>query len=319
METIDILKVARPNAKESTLKQYIALLNKIQKKFESDNWEFLDNPEDVKNKLSDLHYTSQRNTYNAITVLLMALNHDKSKDSLIETYTKMRNELNEQYVKEQQSGVVSDKQKDNFAEKSEIENMINEMEKDIKKRKLKTLGADKLTNADRELLTVYTLYQMLIRLPTRNDMAGMILANKTLLKKTHSDIQEKTNYLVTGKDKMFIILNDYKTNKKYGSNQFDVPKDLEKIFKMFIRATGRKVGDILFRSSLDKPLSRNGISQLLLKTSKNYMGKSVSTTLMRKSVVSDKFADKNDEQEALAKIMSHDVQTQNLVYVKKKE
>ena len=56
---------------------------------------------------------------------LMALNHDKSKDTLIETYTKMRNELNERYVKEQQSGVVSEKQKNNFADKSEIETMIN--------------------------------------------------------------------------------------------------------------------------------------------------------------------------------------------------
>ena len=319
MNTMDILKVARPNAKESTLKQYIALLNKIQKKFESDNWGFLDNPEDVKNKLSDLHYTSQRNTYNAVVVLLMALNHDNSKDSLIETYTKMRDELNQQYVKEQESGIISEKQKDNFASKEEIENMIKDMEKEIKSRKLKTLGADKLTNADRELLTVYTLYQMLIRLPTRNDMAGMILANKTLLKKTHSDIQDHTNYLVTGKDKMYIILNDYKTNKKYGSNQFDVPKDLEKIFKMFIKATGRKAGDVIFRSSLDKPLSRNGISQLLLKTSKKYLNKNVSTTLMRKSVVSDKFADKNDEQAALAKIMGHSVEVQNQTYVKKKE
>jgi len=318
MNTMDILKVARPNAKESTLKQYIALLNKIQKKFESDNWEFLDNPEDVKNKLSDLHYTSQRNTYNAVVVLLMALNHDNSKDSLIETYTKMRDELNQQYVKEQESGIISEKQKDNFASKEEIENMIKDMEKEIKSRKLKTLGHDKLTNADRELLTVYTLYQMLIRLPTRNDMAGMILANKTLLKKTHSDIQEKNNYLVTGKDKMYIILNDYKTNKKYGSNVFDVPKDLEKIFKMFIKATGRKAGDVIFRSSLDKPLSRNGISQLLLKTSKNYLGKAVSTTIMRKSVVSDKFSKKNDEQEKMADIMGHSVQVQNQTYVKKK-
>lgn len=319
MNTIEMLKNARPDAKESTIKQYYALVNKLQKQYDTDAWKFLNDPEDVKNTLSKLHYTTQRNTYNAIVVLLMAMNFENTFDELIETYTKMRNELNEQYVKEQQSGVVSEKQKDNFAEKSEIETMIQDMEKEIKTRKLKTLGHEKLTNADRELLTVYTLYQMLIRLPTRNDMAGMVLANKTLLKKTHDDIREKTNYLMNGKDGMTIILNDYKTNKKYGSNEFEVPKDLQKIFKMFIRATGRKVGDILFRSSLDKPLSRNGISQLLLKTSKKYLGKSVSTTMMRKSVVSDKFAVKNEEQEKMASIMGHDVATQNLVYVKKKE
>jgi hypothetical protein len=160
---------------------------------------------------------------------------------------------------------------------------------------------------------------MLIRLPTRNDMAGMVLANKTLLKKTHDDIRENTNYLLNSKDSMTIILNDYKTNKKYGSNEIEVPKDLEKIFKMFIRATGRKVGDILFRSSLDKPLSRNGISQLLLKTSKKYLGKSVSTTIMRKSVASDMFLQKNEDQEKMAKIMGHSVHVQNQTYVKKKE
>ncbi len=318
MNTIEMIQNARPDAKESTIKQYYALVNKLQKKYDTDAWKFLNDPEDVKKTLSDLHFTSRRNTYNAIVVLLMAMNFDNKFDDLIETYTKMRNELNEQYVKEQESGIISEKQKDNFATIEEIQGMINDMEKEIKKRKLKTIGSDKLTNSDRELLTVYTLYQMLIRLPTRNDMAGMVLTNKTQLKKTHKDIQEKTNYLLNSKDKMTIILNDYKTSKTYGQKEIEVPKDLQKIFKMFIRATGRKVGDILFRSSLDKPLSRNGISQLLLKTSKKYLGKAVSTTIMRKSVVSDKFSKKNDEQEKMADVMAHSVAVQNQTYVKKK-
>lgn len=318
MNTIEMIQNARPDAKESTIKQYYALVNKLQKKYNTDAWKFLNDPEDVKNTLSDLHFTSRRNTYNAIVVLLMAMNFDNKFDDLIQTYTKMRNELNEQYVKEQESGIISEKQKDNFATIEEIQGMINDMEKEIKKRKLKTIGSDKLTNSDRELLTVYTLYEMLIRLPTRNDMAGMVLTNKTQLKKTHNDIQEKTNYLLNSKDKMTIILNDYKTSKTYGQKEIEVPKDLQKIFKMFIRATGRKVGDILFRSSLDKPLSRNGISQLLLKTSKKYLGKAVSTTIMRKSVVSDKFSKKNDEQEKMADVMGHSVQVQNQTYVKKK-
>ena len=318
MNTIEMIQNARPDAKESTIKQYYALVNKLQKKYNTDAWKFLNDPEDVKNTLSDLHFTSRRNTYNAIVVLLMAMNFDNKFDDLIQTYTKMRNELNEQYVKEQESGIISEKQKDNFATIEEIQGMINDMEKEIKKRKLKTIGSDKLTNSDRELLTVYTLYEMLIRLPTRNDMAGMVLTNKTQLKKTHNDIQEKTNYLLNSKDKMTIILNDYKTSKTYGQKEIEVPKDLQKIFKMFIRATGRKVGDILFRSSLDKPLSRNGISQLLLKTSKKYLGKAVSTTIMRKSVVSDKFSKKNDEQEKMADVMAHSVHVQNQTYVKKK-
>ena len=55
-----------------------------------------------------------------------------------------------------------------------------------------------------------------------------------------------------------------------------------------------------------------------MKTSKNYLDKSVSTTMMRKIVVSDKFGAMIEEQKKLADAMGHDVNTQNLVYVKEK-
>jgi site-specific recombinase XerD len=86
------------------------------------------------------------------------------------------------------------------------------------------------------------------------------------------------------------------------------------------------MGDVLFTSSTGNPLSRNMISQLLMKTSKKYLnGASVSTTLMRKIVAShhfgegSEFAELKEKQKALADAMSHDVATMDKVYIKEKD
>ena len=56
---------------------------------------------------------------------------------------------------------------------------------------------------------------------------------------------------------------------------------------------------------------------MLLKTSKKYLdGKSVSTTLMRKIVVSDKFGELKKEQEKFADMMGHSTTTMDKVYIK---
>jgi len=103
--------------------------------------------EDVMDKLQDKHYTSKRNTLNAIIILLMALNNDEKYDSLIEDYQKIRDELNDKYVEDQQSGKISEKQKNNFVELSEIVSMVDTMAKEIKKENLKK--KENLTGKDK--------------------------------------------------------------------------------------------------------------------------------------------------------------------------
>ena len=308
------LTEARPNVKPNTIRQYEIQLNKLKKVFESDNWDFLSKPEDVVDKLKGNKFTSQRNSYNAIIVLLMALNHDNKYDKLLEEYGKLRDTLNNKYVEDQQSGKISEKQKENFAELSEIQTMISQMESEIKAKDLKK--QNKLSGKEKELLTVYVIYSLLVRLPIRNDMAGMELITKTQYNKLSDDQKKNTNYLVNEKSSMFMVLNEYKTSAKYGEKKIDVPKDLEKIFRMYIKLTNKQPGEVLFVSSTGKAISRNAMSQLLLKTSKKRMGKAISTTLMRKAVVSDKFGDMKKEQKELADIMGHSVGVQNAVYNK---
>ena len=320
---MDEIQKARPNLKTNTIKQYETHLNKLKKIFESDNWDFLSDPEKVNEALKDKAYTSRRNSFNAIIVLLMALNHDDKYNELIEKYDKMRNELNSKYDEEMSSGKISEKQKNNFVEYEKVEEMIKTMENEIKSQGLKK--KENLTGKEKELLMVYTLYNMLIRIPTRNDMAGQSLISKTAYNKLSDEEKKNNNYLVKEKNKMFGVYNEYKTSKKYGEKKIDIPKDLEKILNMYINKTGKKIGDVLFTSSTGNPLSRNMISQLLMKTSKKYLNASVSTTLMRKIVASyhfgadSEFGKLKQKQEELADKMGHDPATMDKVYIKEKE
>lgn len=311
----DIQK-ARPKLKPNTVKQYEIQLKKIQRLFDTNGWDFLKNVDDVKEKLSDKHYTTTRNYYNSIIVLLMALNHDEKYNDLIEEYVKVRNSLNEKYVEQQSTGKISEKQKNNFVEISEIQNMLSTMENEIKKEKIKK--KEKLTKNDIELITAYTLFSFLVRLPTRNDMAGMQLIGKTAYNNLSDKQKEDTNYLVKEKNKMFLVLNQYKTSSKYGEKKIDVPKDLEKILRMYLRLTKTTNGDTVFTNFKGEPITRNGISQLLIKNSKHYLDKSISTTMMRKIVLSDKFAEVNEEKKKMAEITGHDVSTMDQVYIKEK-
>jgi len=75
---------------------------------------------------------------------------------------------------------------------------------------------------------------------------------------------------------------------------------------------------VLFKTSTGKPLTRTELSKVLIKYSKKYMNKSISTTLLRKSYLSSKYGNMKDEMKKDSKILGHDVATTGMaVYVKK--
>lgn len=307
---IEIISKSRPNAKESSVKMYASNLMKLMKLYEKDNLDFLKKPEEIEEKLSSLHYTTRRNYLNSIIVYLMAVK-DKD-DPLIKEFSDIRDNHNKQYEEENATGIISDKQKENFVDISEINNMINKMGQEIKDKKLKK--KEDLTAKDKNLIQVYTLYNIYTRLPLRNDLAGMEVINKRAYNKLSEEEKKAENYLVINKNKMFMVLNKYKTSSKYEELKIDIPKDLEKLLRQYIRINGMGV---LFKSSTGKPLTRNALSQLLLKTSKKYMGKSISTTMLRKIYLSSKYADMKEELEKDNKIMGHSKEVAMESYIKK--
>tara|TARA_R110002126_G_scaffold116662_5_gene256164 strand:- start:3936 stop:4874 length:939 start_codon:yes stop_codon:yes gene_type:complete len=306
----ELIMKARPNLKPNTIKMYIFNLNKLKKLFQAEDLKFLSKVTEVKEKIKDLHYTTQRNFYNAIIVYLRA---GEKNEELIEKYDTMRNELNEQYKTDNESGKISEKQKNNFVDIQEVKDMINKMEAEIKKEGLKK--KENLTAKEKQLIQVFTIYSILLKIPLRNDLAGMEAISRKKYKTLTDKDKEENNYLVVDKAKMEFVLNEYKTARKYKQKNIIIPKELEKIVRMYLRKNGM---GILFKTGTGTPLTRNALSQLLIKTSQSYMNKNISTTMIRKIVLSDMFADTKKEMEKMSEITGHSVETMNSVYVKEK-
>ena len=310
MSLTEIIKKERPNLKDISIKQYIKSLNKLKDLFESDNYEFLKEPNEVMEKLSNLHFTTIRNTLNAVIVYLMAVDGDKD---IIKTYTEKRDELNKQYVEEQEKGIISDKQSKNFATKEELNKMIEEMETQLKPIRKK----EELSKKEKALLQVYTIFNIYMKMPMRNDIAGMIALKQGAFNKLPKEERDSNNYLVINKNNLYFILNNYKTKGTYNELKIDVEdKGLKKILFYFLKRNGEGV---LFKSQVGTPLTSNALTQLLTKISKRYMGKSVSTTMLRKIYLSDKYSDVKYEMKKDSVMMGHSLDEALTVYVKKEK
>ena len=310
----DKIKENRPNLKDNTIKQYLTNLKKLQSLFDTDNFNFLSKPKEVQEKISHLHYTSQRNHYNAIIVLLSSLN-EKDLQGIIEEYGKLRDELNDKYSEEQKSGVISEKQSKNFTTIEEVYKMIDTMGEELKPIKKKT--KDQMTSREKALLQVYTLFNIYSRMPMRNDVAGMEAIQKRTYNKLSEKEKKENNYLVIEKNNLFFVLNKYKTAKKYEELKLPIEdKQLRKLLRYYIKINGLGV---LFKSSTGKALSRNALTQLLIKTSKKYMDKSISTTLLRKIYLSSKYGDMKKELEKDNKVMGHSKGVALDTYVKEEK
>jgi hypothetical protein len=310
----DISK-ARPQLKTNSVKQYVANLNKLKKIFDTDNYEFLKNPEKVMEKIEDLNYLSQRNILNAVVVLLSALNHDGKQDDLLEEYGKLRDDRNTMYIEQNKSGEISSKQAPNFTTTEEIFKMINQMADDLKPIKKKS--KEDITKKEMALLQAYVLFNIYARMPFRNDLGnGAEAINQAAYKKLSEQDKKDNNFLIVpSKGNLYWVMNKYKTSKKY--EQLNLPIDdpnLRKILRYYLKINGMGV---LFKTSTGKPISKGELSKILIKYSKKYLNKSISSTLLRKIYLSSKYSDVKDEMEKDAKMMGNSVGTQQAVYVKK--
>ncbi len=299
MEPIQVIKQKR-NLSAGTLKNYSSQLNTVGRLAGDDWWKKDPKVAIDAIKKSGKADTTKRSLFQIGMVLMLSLEGEGERSK---QFQKEMNALKKKYDdahKASPDSVISENQKANMISYEELREYIDRVKEDIKD--------------NQELHMVYAILESLIRVPVRNDHAGMIYTNKR-------DFQhERTpgaNYLVetVNKKMTFSYYQNDKTTKTRPDEHQDLPKDLEKIWKAYIKRWGIKRGDVIV------PLSPNDLSHLLARTSKKYIGKRVSTTLIRKIVVSHKFSDpdfkkKKAEQSAFAKKMGHSVRVQDQVYNK---
>lgn len=313
----DVIKEARPNLKDSSINIYVRNLNKLKKIFNEKDYRFLENHEDVEKILEDLSYLTVRNYYNAIIVLITALNGFDNE--LVDQYTVMRDELNEKYNKENtETNKISSKQKQNFINYNEVVEMLNKMADDL--RILKIKQKKDIGVKERTLLQIFVIFNIYLHIPLRNDVVDLIKITKREFNKKTDDDKKVNNYIVFENNNMFFSIGKYKTDKTYSTKIIEIPKELQKVIRFWKKISIYNDSPYLFLSATGKKLTRNELSQLMIRYSKLYLNDKaqLSTTILAKIVMSHHLGELKKKQEEMSKQRGTSINTINNIYIKER-
>ena len=309
-----IIKQEKDQLTEKSVKQYARCLKIIHKKLVgneiTDDYSFVKDYEKVENFLSKYSFTTQRNYCNAIVALLES--EDKRDKVAIKHYQKIVKQQNDNYKKQNESGIISDKQAGNFVG---IEK-VNELLEKLKQEKNK-MG--------------YIIFKILYHHHIRNEIAELqVIPLKPFKKlseknkyyyKTKEDEEKDINrvgknYLVMGSKKIFIARNGYKTEKKYGEIIFEITdKTLKKEIRDYVKTL--QTNEMFPFPSEKNTDKRQQLSNFMIYLSKKHIGVNISTTIMAKIMMSHKYLESKLKQEKTAKERGHSINVENDVYIKK--
>lgn len=278
MSLEDKIHNLKPNIKDSSVKLYITNLKKIYREIECngrkeqvcnfDNLDFLKDYDKVMESVKDENSNTRKNRLIAIVVSLQATDGDKK---LIERYQKSMIELaeqsNEQYKKQEKS----DKQKENWVEYKDLVNLANDMLKRIKKNNI--LKKDVISKNEYNLLQEYVVLRFYLNYPLRNDLSDV----KVIQSKDQND--EKNNFLLVDGDKISLILNDYKTVKTFGPQEYELDQKFSKIVKIFLKHNDS--GWFITKTNRRDPITANGITKMLNRIFLRELDKRISTSMIR--------------------------------------
>ena len=309
----EIIKKFKPTVSDNTINQYNFTLNKIGKLIGA-------SPEDIKpfknlDKVREaIEHLSDNTKKNYLSNIIVLLKAKKTAEEVIKKFDTERQKYVDIYEDGLSNGTKSEKQTANWADFEEIEKVRLSIKKEVHNAKIKTkVQNGKITPADRKLYQDYLLISLYTLLPpVRLDYGDMENISKT----EYDDLGEKKefhNYLVMDKKSAFFSMNEYKTSHKYGEKKIDIPPELLRIIKSYMRIN--KTGFLLI-DNRNKQLGANGITKHLTRIFKNKLGKSISASMLRHIYLTTKYKDVQAEMAKDADIMGHDTKTQK-GYVKK--
>ena len=307
------LKKFKPNVRPITIESYISYLQNLHMHLKGKrnftNLKWLKNPREILEAISDKSYLSQRNILNAIIVALQSVETD---ENIIKEYVEVRNEFNEKYKTDRESGVVNEKQEKNMIKKEELNRVIDEYERYIKFFKCK--NNKNLSKRDYLQLQLFVILKFHQTYALRNDLVTLKFRTKS------GYMKSDRNYNTYLPNESQIILNEYKTSGKYGALTIDIDKKINSLLKCLIRQQQNAGIDnpdkYLLIKANGRPYSKVEFSNLLIRFFRERLNKSISSTILRK-IYLEKYSDVKKEMAKDAEIMSHSQAVQSNVYIPK--
>ena len=279
---IEAIQEFKPNVKLNSIMTYINNLKKVCRELSGKdkkdcylgNLKWLNDFDAVMKTIDDEPLNTRKNRLIAIVVALKATEADKD---LIEKYTKEMTKLAEESDNRDKEQRLSDKQRENWIDYTELIKLTEKLFDRIKEQGL--LQKEKLSRKEYTLFQDYILLRTYLAFTWRNDFAQMKVIS------TEKDDNGQDNFLLlkNGTPDKF-ILNQYKTHRKYGKKMVDIPEKLSKVIKKFLRFN--KSGYFLTLQDGIRAMTPNGITKAFNRLFQNELGKTISTSLLRHIVIS---------------------------------
>ena len=314
MSLFEQIKSKRPNIKSNTIQSYITYINKLYRLYDDTketptSYKWLENVDKIVELMKSYKHTTRKNFYNAIVVVLSATN---GSGEIINTYSNKRDKEHAYYENLVKSHKKSDRQEKNWVELDEIDAILKQYKrKSIELYKKSNFNSKK----DYPILQQYIILLTYRNIPMRNDVANMKVVSPSEYKKIPQETKEKHNYLVgSNRIPYHFQINEYKTKKAFGKKKIDIPKELNREIRKWLRVNTS--GYFITNASQKEPISANGITKLLTKIFKEHTGKNVSTSMIRHIYLSSKYKGDLNEKEEDAHKMSHSLEQQK-DYIKK--
>jgi hypothetical protein len=163
-------------------------------------------------------------------------------------------------------------------------NDLDEIQNKIKKYSILDNGKiDDTKLINKLLVSFYFMNQNFI---PRNDLPEFKLISITKSKKPLSD---EYNYIVISPNKqpMKIIMKNYKTKSKYGTQSFKISQFLDEILFTYLKEYNKIPGDYLFVDKNNKPFKHSNFSNLVENAMNDILGSKIGIDLARQIVLSN--------------------------------
>jgi len=269
----DLLIKGNPELSDLSVKNYTQSIMKVLEILNANNiFVLINKPESVILKLKR-HYDkfhSIKTRLAAIVVLLKNLSPDSKKvknDNLtnaLEVYRDEIENLTDQIKKNLSTHEKTDKEKENWINKEEIEQIKQNLKKDLPPRCNTIYDLNKYRD--------YIMFLLYDDIPTRADFT-----DSKIIYKTDKPLNDEYNYIILDRKnkKAEYHLNQYKTNKTYGSKVIKINDDLfEPLLDYKKRLLHFNKDEWLFLNDSNTKLSRNRLSAIY-----SNLGKSINKKL----------------------------------------
>ena len=317
----DIVLMARPQSKESSIKVYTGIINKLNHHFNLTNIDkfivdfksvenYINGENHGKNKDKVLQESTKRNYFVVCMIIVEGINGGKYTDKWLKLpehifYKNKVDQINNEIKsKAKVNGGLTTNQQDNIASLSEIHVMLESIEKVyINNTNKHTTGKNKvslytLPKKIRQLYTAWMLFHIYLELPVRNELANLIYRRGAQYLKgkgvnVFSNIDLNKNYLiyVPSKNTFTLIRNSFKTSDKYDPIKTELSKELSKKLKKYcdvfeIHNLATEGCNVVFPELMDTDNPELNLTKLLTRVSQEYLKKNISSTLMTKLTIS---------------------------------